>query len=151
MAALQRALYGSLLALCRSYNRWLAETWRRGSGRLRWVVVTPGLSLDKALEAIHLGKEHGACGIFMRAVEGDRRLSDGYCVIVQGVVGSGDRRWQAFFSQGPGAGSSQSGVIFRSTPLCSWYTHAALTMTRRFFEDLTVYWGTRQRGGGDRP
>ena len=121
MAGLQRALYGSLLALCRSYNRWLAETWRRGSCRLRWVVVTPGLSLDKALEAIHLGKEHGACGIFMRAVEGDRRLSDGYC------------------------------VIFRSTPLCSWYTHAALTMPCRLFEDLTICWGTRQRSGGSRP
>jgi predicted TIM-barrel fold metal-dependent hydrolase len=36
------------------------------------------LSLDKALEEIHFGKAHGACGVFMRAVEGDRRLSDPY-------------------------------------------------------------------------
>ena len=74
---------------------------------LRWVVVIPGLSLDKALEEIRLGQEHGACGIFMRAVEGDRRLSDGYC------------------------------VIFRSTPPCSWYTQAALTMPCRLCADLT--------------
>ena len=66
------------VALCRSYNRWLAETWRQGRGRLRWVVVPPVLSLDKALEEIHCGREHGACGVFMRAVEGDRRLSDPY-------------------------------------------------------------------------
>ena len=31
------------VALCRSYNRWLAETWRQGRGRLRWVVVPPVL------------------------------------------------------------------------------------------------------------
>jgi predicted TIM-barrel fold metal-dependent hydrolase len=36
------------------------------------------LSLDKALEEIHVGRENGACGVFMRAVEGDRRLSDPY-------------------------------------------------------------------------
>jgi predicted TIM-barrel fold metal-dependent hydrolase len=66
------------VALCRSYNRWLAETWRQGRGRLRWVVVPPVLSLDQALEEIHWGQEHGACGVFMRAVEGDRRLSDPY-------------------------------------------------------------------------
>jgi predicted TIM-barrel fold metal-dependent hydrolase len=66
------------VALCRSYNRWLAETWRQGGGRLRWVVVPPVLSLDQALEEIHCGREHGACGVFMRAVEGDRRLSDPY-------------------------------------------------------------------------
>ena len=66
------------VALCRSYNRWLAETWRQERGRLRWVVVPPVLSLDQALEEIHCGREHGACGVFMRAVEGDRRLSDPY-------------------------------------------------------------------------
>ncbi len=66
------------VALCRSYNRWLAETWRQGRGRLRWVVVPPVFSLDKALEEIHFGQEHGACGVFIRAVEGDRRLSDTY-------------------------------------------------------------------------
>ena len=66
------------VTLCRSYNRSLAETWRQGSGRLRWAVVPPVLSLAKALEEIHFGKAHGACGVFMRAVEGDRRLSDTY-------------------------------------------------------------------------
>ena len=60
------------LALSRSYNRWLADIWRAGGGRLRWVVVPPLQSMDVALEELRLGKEHGACGVFMRGVEGDR-------------------------------------------------------------------------------
>jgi hypothetical protein len=34
--------------------------------------------------------------------------------MVQGVVRSGDSRWQAFCSQGPVVGSVGPGVIFRS-------------------------------------
>jgi predicted TIM-barrel fold metal-dependent hydrolase len=64
------------LALCRGYNRWLAEIWKLGQGRLRWVVVPPLRSLDRAMEEIHLGKDNGACGVFMRAFEGERLLSD---------------------------------------------------------------------------
>src|SRR5262245_52890823 len=74
-----------------------------------------------------------------------------FFVIVQGVVRSGDRRWQAFSCQGPVAGSPRPRVLFRSTPPSTWYTQAALTMPCRLFEDLTSYWGTRQHGGGDRP
>ena len=29
------------IALCRSYNRWLADIWRKGEGRLRWVAAPP--------------------------------------------------------------------------------------------------------------
>jgi hypothetical protein len=72
-------------------------------------------------------------------------------VIVQGVVHSGERRWQAFCSQRPVAGSPRLGVIFRSIPPCTWYTHAALIMLCRLCENLTTCWGARQRGGGDRP
>lgn len=46
--------------------------------RPRWVIVPPVMSLDKALEEIHFGKNHGACGVYLRGVEGDRRLSDPY-------------------------------------------------------------------------
>jgi predicted TIM-barrel fold metal-dependent hydrolase len=64
------------LAVCRSYNRWLADIWRQGRGRLRWVVVLPLLTMDKALAEARLAKENGACGIFIRGLEGERRLSD---------------------------------------------------------------------------
>ena len=66
------------LSLVRSYNRWLTDIWRRAPERLRWVVVLPLLSMEKALEELRWSKENGACGIFIRGVEGDRRLSDPY-------------------------------------------------------------------------
>lgn len=66
------------LGLVRSYNRWLTDIWKRAPDRLRWVVVLPLLSMDKALEELRWSKENGACGVFIRGVEGDRRLSDSY-------------------------------------------------------------------------
>jgi predicted TIM-barrel fold metal-dependent hydrolase len=66
------------LAISRSYNRWLAEIWSRGQGRLRWVVVPPLLTMDKAVEELDRAKQHGACGVFMRYIEADRLLTDPY-------------------------------------------------------------------------
>ncbi len=65
-------------ALGRSYNRWLAEIWEQGEGRLRWVAMPPLMDLSKAKEELEFAKEHGACGVFMRGFEGDRHLSDPY-------------------------------------------------------------------------
>ena len=66
------------LALARSYNRWLADIWKSAPDRLRWVAVLPLLSMDAALIEARWAKEHGACGIFIRGLEGDRQLSDPY-------------------------------------------------------------------------
>jgi predicted TIM-barrel fold metal-dependent hydrolase len=66
------------LALYRSYNRWLADIWRAGKDRLRWVVAAPLLTMEQALAEARFGKENGACGIFVRGLEGERRLSDRY-------------------------------------------------------------------------
>lgn len=66
------------LALCKSYNRWLIDICEKGRGRLRWVAVLPLLSMDKALEEARFAKEKGACGIFIRGLEGERRLCDPY-------------------------------------------------------------------------
>ena len=64
------------LALTKSYNRWLADIWAESDGRLRWAVVPPLDSMDEVEEQLRYGKENGACGIFMRGFEGDRRLVD---------------------------------------------------------------------------
>jgi predicted TIM-barrel fold metal-dependent hydrolase len=66
------------LALCRSYNRWLAEIWSMGKGRLLWAAVLPLLSMDKALEELNWARKNGACAVFIRGIEGDRRLNDPY-------------------------------------------------------------------------
>jgi uncharacterized protein len=69
------------LALVRSYNRWLAEIWRRGGGKLRWVAVPPVHSLaDPAIvrEELSRAKANGACGVFMCGFAADRELWDPY-------------------------------------------------------------------------
>ncbi|MBI2180079.1 MAG: amidohydrolase, partial [Deltaproteobacteria bacterium] len=66
------------LAVTRSYNRWLIDIWKNAPKRLRWVAVLPLLSMDKALAEARFAKENGACGIFMRGLEGDKRVSDSY-------------------------------------------------------------------------
>ena len=64
------------LAVTRSYNRWLIDIWKKAPERLRWVAVLPLLSMDKAIEEARFAKENGACGIFMRGLEGDKHISD---------------------------------------------------------------------------
>ena len=66
------------LALCRSYNRWLADTWARGKGRLRWSCLPPTLSIPEAVEEVRWCKAHGAVGICLRPIEGDHHLVDSY-------------------------------------------------------------------------
>jgi hypothetical protein len=66
------------VALYKSWNRWLAEIWKQGKGRLRWSCMTPTLSLPDALDQIRWSREHGACAVLMRPIEGQRLLSDPY-------------------------------------------------------------------------
>ncbi|MGH7817297.1 MAG: amidohydrolase family protein, partial [Candidatus Binatia bacterium] len=66
------------LALCRSYNRWMADIWRQAKERLRWVAVLPLFSMDKVFDEAKSAKEHGACGIFLRGSECEKLLSDSY-------------------------------------------------------------------------
>jgi predicted TIM-barrel fold metal-dependent hydrolase len=66
------------LAICRSYNRWMASVVKNALDRFRWVMALPLLDMHMALEELRFGKENGACGIFMRGLEGDRSLSDPY-------------------------------------------------------------------------
>ncbi|MCH8858052.1 MAG: amidohydrolase family protein [Proteobacteria bacterium] len=66
------------LALCRGYNRWLADLWKKGGGRLRWVAMMPFLTMASVRDELAFAKDNGACGIFMRAHETERRLTDSY-------------------------------------------------------------------------
>jgi predicted TIM-barrel fold metal-dependent hydrolase len=66
------------VALCRSYNRWLADIWEQSDNRLRWAAVLPLLDMKESLNQLRWSVEHGACCIFMRGFEGRRTLSDPY-------------------------------------------------------------------------
>ena len=65
-------------ALCKAYNRWLADLCRPAPDQLRWAVAPPLLSMDRVREELKYGKENGACAIFVRALEADRMASDPY-------------------------------------------------------------------------
>lgn len=66
-------------ALCRSYNRWMAEKWKQARGRLRWVAPLPLLSMNAALDELGFVRENGACGVLKKGRECDNRLaSDPY-------------------------------------------------------------------------
>jgi predicted TIM-barrel fold metal-dependent hydrolase len=66
------------VALCKSWNRWLADIWKQGKGRLRWSCMAPTLSMTDALDQIRWSKENGACAVLMRPIEGQRLLADPY-------------------------------------------------------------------------
>src|SRR5713226_8129916 len=66
------------LALCKSYNRWLANIWTKGEGRLLWVALVPLMSLDKGIAEARFAKGNGACGLFMRGLVDNKRLTDPY-------------------------------------------------------------------------
>jgi predicted TIM-barrel fold metal-dependent hydrolase len=67
------------VALCKSYNRWIAKATEKARGRLRWVAVLPLLDIDESVEEILWAKDHGACGVFKKGIEcGDRAASDPY-------------------------------------------------------------------------
>jgi predicted TIM-barrel fold metal-dependent hydrolase len=69
-------------APCKSYNRWMADLWRQGKGRLRWVAKPPLRLLEKTPAAIRdelaWAKDNGACGIFMRELDCERALGAPY-------------------------------------------------------------------------
>jgi uncharacterized protein len=66
------------VAICKGYNRWLADIHRQGGGRLRWICVLPLLDMGAALEELKFCQQHGACGVFMRGIEGHRLITDPY-------------------------------------------------------------------------
>ena len=72
------------LAICRSYNRWMADIVKKAPDRFRWIVVL--LNMDHIHDELNFGKANGACGVYMRGLEADRRLSDSYFYPVYDVA-----------------------------------------------------------------
>jgi predicted TIM-barrel fold metal-dependent hydrolase len=78
------------VALYRAYNRFMGEACEKGNGRLRWAVVPPLRNIEASLEEMRWGKEHGACGVFFRGMEGDRSLADPYFFPIYQAAGDLD-------------------------------------------------------------
>ncbi len=65
-------------AICRSYNQWLIDICAQGEDRLRWIAVVPVIDIQTAVAEVQFAKAHGACGLFMRGLVDDKRLSHPY-------------------------------------------------------------------------
>jgi len=65
-------------ALCRSYNRWLADIYRKADRRLPWIAMLPLMTMETTIEEIAFAKANGACGLFTRGIVNNRLLSDPY-------------------------------------------------------------------------
>ncbi|HLY67639.1 MAG TPA: amidohydrolase family protein [Chloroflexota bacterium] len=66
------------IALCRAYNRFLANAYANSGGRIRWTAIPPLRSMPAAVSELRWAKEHGAVGVFFRGVERDKTLDEAY-------------------------------------------------------------------------
>jgi uncharacterized protein len=66
------------VALCRAYNRFLAQASAASLERIRWVAVLPLQSIKESIDEIRFAKQHGAVGIFFRGIEGEYTLDHPY-------------------------------------------------------------------------
>src|SRR4030095_12813206 len=65
------------IAVCRSYNRWLADIWRQGKSRLRWgCVCCPLQTMSEVVEQLRFAHANGAVAVFMRGIENAHLLTD---------------------------------------------------------------------------
>src|SRR5438132_6928196 len=66
------------IALCGSWNRWMADVWKQGKNRLRWSCVVPAMTISKALQQISFARENGAVAVSLRPFENDKHLVEPY-------------------------------------------------------------------------
>jgi predicted TIM-barrel fold metal-dependent hydrolase len=64
------------IALCRAYNRFLAQASDEAPQRIKWVAVLPLQSIKNAIDEIRFAKQHGAVGIFFRGIESEYTLDN---------------------------------------------------------------------------
>ena len=63
-------------AMHRSYNRWVAERTADSGGRLKWAVMVPVRTMDRAIEELEFGKQHGAASAFLLGQNHGMSLAD---------------------------------------------------------------------------
>ena len=134
-------------AMCRSWNRWMAEVWESGKGRLRWSCVLPTKMLDESILQMRTAKENGAVAVCMRPLEGDRSMLDPYFYPIYEEASRLDMAMAIHIANGNIAnmellnnfpGTSVSLYMFRVPTVVSCYM-LLLSELPRVFPDLR--WG----------
>jgi predicted TIM-barrel fold metal-dependent hydrolase len=65
-------------AVCKGYNRFMADVCSQAPDRLRWIAVLPASNIDAAIEELHYAKAHGGCGATFRGWEGEHHPTSPY-------------------------------------------------------------------------
>lgn len=66
------------VALTKAWNRWMADGWKQGKGRLRWTSVLPLTDIPTAIGMMQFAKDNGAVGVVMKPFDGTRFMLDPY-------------------------------------------------------------------------
>lgn len=139
-------------AIFHSYNRWLAEIWQKAPGRLPWVVMPPLYSPESVLrDELEWAKTNGACGVFMRGQECERRLSDPYFDTLYAIaqdldltigVHSGNGAFQThdFFGDEAGFNKFKLPVVGAVHDLLMTGTPARFPKLRWAFVEVSAQW-----------
>jgi predicted TIM-barrel fold metal-dependent hydrolase len=119
------------IALCRSWNRWMANIFGQGHGRLFWTCVVPTLDLPAAIEELRFARAHGAVSLCLRPYEGDRVVTDPYFyplfeeaeqleMAISVHIANGSRTLEMLLR---GGGSSRTGWPGLASPtvVAAWY------------------------------
>lgn len=116
------------VALSRSWNRWMADVWAQGKGRLVWSCVLPVLDLEAAKEEMRFAKANGAAAACLRPFEGSHVITD--------------ERFYPLFEEAESIGmplvihisNGSPGMCdtFRSTPHSTWAKYRVPTVIAAF-------------------
>ena len=101
------------VAVCKGYNRWMADIWRQGEGRLRYAALLPYLAIDEAVKELRWAAEHGACAAAIRPIEQDMLCPEPYFypvfeeasrlnIPMAMHLGNGNPEFHALLSRGKG-------------------------------------------------
>src|ERR1044071_8551007 len=64
------------VAICRAYNRFIAQACAKSGGRIKWTVIPPLKSIDESIKELKWAKDNGAVGVFFRGIEGTWTLDN---------------------------------------------------------------------------
>jgi len=66
------------LAMCKSWNRWVAHMSELGGDRLRWCTVLPLMDIRESIDLLNWAHDHGAVGASLPPLIGERLPIDPY-------------------------------------------------------------------------
>ncbi len=126
-------------SLCRSWNRWLADTWRQSHGRLRWSCVVPSMLLDEAVAQVKTARQNGAVAVCLRPLEEARHLADPYFyplyetaanldMAIAVHIANGNRDYCDLYRSSPGSPVP----MFRFPTVAACFTHLMSEVPRLF-------------------